>query len=523
MAITDYLSNKVKAWRAEVWDGLIRALDARFKPLEEQLDIQRATTDAIVQRGLNVIEQELAPVVDAGNVQLDAITQIKADAQTILNLISEKQNLGIPITDIVGLFSRLAALDEGLAATLSATEVAQAIASAKNELLNGAPGALDTLKELAAALGDDEHFAATVSAALANRIRFDAAQTLTTTQKAQACANFGLDAICSSVLDKAGDREAPIFIRTGLTTVSLRAGLTYGVAGKLYKLESDLALTMPAFSSLGVDYFVWANADGTIAINTSASSSPTMNARLLGGFHYAAGGPATGYNTGGDTTPQIWGASLYDLKFRPACPDPRGMAKDPLGWGCMYHLGVNHITDGPSRYGVTIADGSAPPKIPLEFGGNGSTTYSSGNWWNFAEALASHGLRLPTYQEFAVMAFGVKENIARGNDPITTGLATTNTGSSNPDHYFTSKYGFNMTGTLYVWGDEFGGPDAGMVWENTNGARGQVYQQSNAVLLGAYWGDTVNAGSRASFWSHAPSDQNAAFGARGRCGHFCVE
>jgi len=48
------------------------------------------------------------------------------------------------------------------------TAVNQAIADAINNLVHAAPGTLDTLKELADALGDDPNFAATITAALAN-------------------------------------------------------------------------------------------------------------------------------------------------------------------------------------------------------------------------------------------------------------------------------------------------------------------------------------------------------------------
>lgn len=61
----------------------------------------------------------------------------------------------------------------------------------KNDLVNGAPGLLDTLDELAAALGDDPNFAATVNTALGNRVRTDtAAQGLTETQKNNARTNI---------------------------------------------------------------------------------------------------------------------------------------------------------------------------------------------------------------------------------------------------------------------------------------------------------------------------------------------
>lgn len=49
-------------------------------------------------------------------------------------------------------------------------EINAAVDAAVAALIAGAPGALDTLNELAAALGDDANFAATVSAALADKI-----------------------------------------------------------------------------------------------------------------------------------------------------------------------------------------------------------------------------------------------------------------------------------------------------------------------------------------------------------------
>jgi phage-related tail fiber protein len=74
----------------------------------------------------------------------------------------------------------------------SSSKVASAIQTAKDELTNGATSALDTLAELAAALGNDANFASTVTTSLGYRLRYDAAQTLTAAQKTQACANLGV-------------------------------------------------------------------------------------------------------------------------------------------------------------------------------------------------------------------------------------------------------------------------------------------------------------------------------------------
>jgi hypothetical protein len=69
------------------------------------------------------------------------------------------------------------------------------VKAAIDALVNAPPGTLDTLKELADAIGDDANFAGTVTAALANRLRVDAAQALTTAQKIQGQSNLGLGAL----------------------------------------------------------------------------------------------------------------------------------------------------------------------------------------------------------------------------------------------------------------------------------------------------------------------------------------
>lgn len=74
----------------------------------------------------------------------------------------------------------------------SSSKIAAEIQAAKDSLTNGAAAALDTLAELASALGNDASFASTVTTALGYSLRFDTAQTLTTEQKTQACANLGI-------------------------------------------------------------------------------------------------------------------------------------------------------------------------------------------------------------------------------------------------------------------------------------------------------------------------------------------
>ena len=109
------------------------------------------------------------------------------------------------------------------AVTWSADKIFDSIeaakASVKADLTNGAAAALDTLNELAAALNNDPSFATTIAGEIANRVRFDASQTLTSPQQAQARSNIG----AASATDVAG-------LITGLGTYDQDYVATYHTA-----------------------------------------------------------------------------------------------------------------------------------------------------------------------------------------------------------------------------------------------------------------------------------------------------
>lgn len=77
------------------------------------------------------------------------------------------------------------------------TQLASTISDFATEVLSVvegdiAPAALNTLDELAQALGDDPAFATTITTALGNRIRVDGVQSFTAPQQLQACQNIGV-------------------------------------------------------------------------------------------------------------------------------------------------------------------------------------------------------------------------------------------------------------------------------------------------------------------------------------------
>jgi hypothetical protein len=320
------------------------------------------------------------------------------------------------------------------------------------------------------------------------------------------------------------DIKTVAFIKTGAGTISIKAGAKIEVADTLQVFATQTVIVMPTLTA-GTDYAIYVCTDGTVRADasfTAPSGYTISNSRQIGGFHYAPGGVAAA-QAGGDTTPAINAYSIWDLKFRPACSDPRGMAliADSF-WADIYLLGVDYLTNGSSKYNVSIADGSAPPKRSTLYGGNGTTTYADGNWWNLNEALKHVGKRSPTYSEFAALAYGTTEATSSGGTDVpTTGVS--GTGATSAWNLFTSKFGvIQATGCMWIWGDEFGGGAAAAAYVANTQGRGSTYQMENAVLLGGIWNGAATSGSRASVWLYSPTSSNVNFGARGVCDHLTL-
>lgn len=317
--------------------------------------------------------------------------------------------------------------------------------------------------------------------------------------------------VLSSVrgLFRKADPTIVAWSKTGNFTVSTATTLYVEVNGSLKTIASGTAITMPT-ATTGTDYAIWAKTDGTLEATSNHTSPPTANARKVGGFHYAPGGNATG-TSGGDTTASINAYSFWDLKFRPACADPRGMTLVAGGfWADIYLTGVDAITNGSSKYNVTMADGSSPPKVPTMFGGNGSTTYGSYTWFEAMELANAFGKKCPTQQEFMALAYGSTEASSVGSDQ----------GSTILNAAYTSKWGvIQSTGVLWVWGRDRGGPYAGASWNANTEGRGSEYNAPNAASFGGDWSYGSNSGSRCSHWGNSASISYNGLGSRFVCDH----
>ncbi|UVV66767.1 MULTISPECIES: hypothetical protein [Brucella] len=132
----------------------------------------------------------------------------------------------------------------GITDGMTAEAAAQAIKTAVDDLINGSGAALDTLKELADALGNDPEFATTVGNALGVRVRVDAAQAFTLAEKAQGRSNIDAlgmvdkgkaDGVAS--LDSTG--KVPPSQLPALTTTATVGAAMAGANGKTTPADGD--------------------------------------------------------------------------------------------------------------------------------------------------------------------------------------------------------------------------------------------------------------------------------------------
>jgi len=226
--------------------------------------------------------------------------------------------------------------------------------------------------------------------------------------------------------------RGPLFYKTAATTISIVAGAVLN--GHLYSTAT--AVTMPGSFSNNVDYAIWQHpTTGALVADASFTSAPAgaTGGSIVGGFHHIPSGRPTAVNGGSPTAAaEILEYSIWDLTWRPTCPDPRGMTcVDGRFWCDLYlcgstsYAGSDFTAVPSSKIGLTIADENNPPLIPAIYGGDGTTAYSlvdskePGSWYDFAEVASSFGKRLISWLEFQHAAFGGPENGSRGSDPGT--------------------------------------------------------------------------------------------------------
>jgi hypothetical protein len=136
------------------------------------------------------------------------------------------------------------------------------VTTAISNLVASAPAALDTLNELAAALGNDASFSTTVSAALGNRLRVDInTQGLTSTQKSYGRTNLGV-VIGTDVQAWDGDLDA-------IAALAGTSGFLKKTAANTWSLDTNTYITGNQTITLSGDV----TGSGTTSISTTLSNT----------------------------------------------------------------------------------------------------------------------------------------------------------------------------------------------------------------------------------------------------------
>ena len=190
------------------WVELANAAD-----LLAQSDIDTAVTTAVADvvdaapDSLNTLNELAAALGDDANFASTVTTSLasKADSATVTASLADKADVTYVNSEIAGLnatianinvtgdvtaalasYSTTAQMNTAIATAVSGvdlsnysttTQMNTAISTAVDGLVDSAPGALDTLNELAAALGDDANFASTVTTSLAAKADANAVAT----------------------------------------------------------------------------------------------------------------------------------------------------------------------------------------------------------------------------------------------------------------------------------------------------------------------------------------------------------
>ena len=318
-------------------------------------------------------------------------------------------------------------------------------------------------------------------------------------------------------------RRLPLFAKASPSSFIIPTGTRIQTDNAFVELVSNTTVSLntdlliPESKTAGTDYYVYAKNDGTFYVSSNDSIGTD---RLIGGFHYGLTGEAeatSGTKTEADMV-KLRGIneySFWDLKYYANCKaGNKGMFIVDNKCYDIYMGDVNYGIDFYSKANAQIAGGGTDygrgyPKIPLMFGGNGTTNYGKLTPFVAFDLVNAAGKELISYQEFTKIAYGVQEGLAQ---PETIAGQTGHIGA------VTSKYGMEQAiGTQWIWSSSLGTSSSG-TWNNIADARGQVYSDVIVAILGGGRNEAAGGpGSRCSAWSNGLTVSVWHSGFRGCC------
>lgn len=112
---------------------------------------------------------------------VDAINEVVSSLAALRQVVESKTEIDDSVATATNVWSALK----------TTTKISESCAAVKNEILNGAGSAYDTLKELADLITTNQSAIQALQTVAAGHVKYDGAQSLTAEQKAQARSNIG--------------------------------------------------------------------------------------------------------------------------------------------------------------------------------------------------------------------------------------------------------------------------------------------------------------------------------------------
>jgi hypothetical protein len=249
-----------------------------------------------------------------------------------------------------------------------------------NILTTGAPSALNTLDELAAALGDDTNYAATITTALGNKAPI-ANPTFTGTVGGITKSMVGLGSV-----DNTTDANKPV---STATQTALDLKLDSSTAASTYLTQALASTGYVAVAQPSIDYYITNSGSGAYLVN-GVSNGPV---EFIKGKKYRVHVAATGhpfwiqtvsgaYSSGNVYSTGITGNGTQSGHIIVELPQD---APDNLYYACQYHSSMagsvlvrtDNISFNPQSSNYTLTTSDSGRLIEMSGGGTLTITDSS--------------------------------------------------------------------------------------------------------------------------------------------------
>ena len=325
-----------------------------------------------------------------------------------------------------------------------------------------------------------------------------------------------------------------LFTKVNPSSIIIPVGFSVTVNDIVVTLDSSVTLDLNTNLDIGtkeagLPYYILVKDDKTFFL--SASKEVTVNTRLIGGFTYSLtleNELRTNYVVTSATTKRqedidnikgINKYTLWDLWFMPENGVPENKALiNGVFWRDLYFAdedialrgysscwkydfatGTDTVGTRAKIAGGATTSGRGVPKIAIELGGDGTINYGSLTQYEATEIVGTMGMKLLTYAENQLSAFGVVEEQSL-QMLIDAGASYVKDGTIYHIPELTSKYGIEMaTGVQFNWGCElmngYGTTTFSHQLDKT-GNRGSLYSTDNspvAIRMSGYQDGTATS------------------------------